>query len=116
MAFSRILLAALVVFAFLVLWREVERRLRRLPVLRGREQLRSLALLALEALLLALFAALWFGSLGAGGAPLLFLVVGALMEVAGVRQGTTATPPWWSLVAGLARIVIAGVLLARMLG
>lgn len=100
MAFGRILLAAAAVAVWLAAWAFVERRVAsaaRSP--RGAE----LAWVAGEALLLALFAALWFGSLGSGGWVLLFLVLGALMAwpVRGVRAA-----------ARIARVVAAGGILA----
>lgn len=116
MAFSHILLTAFALTIYLIVWREVERRIQAAPPLPVRGQATALGLLALEGLLLTLFAGLWFGSLGAGGAALLFLVVGALMEVAQVRQSPTGRRPWWSIAGGIVRIVIAGTILGRMLG
>lgn len=70
-----------------------------------------------ESLLLALFAALWFGSLGHGGWWLLFLVLGALMEgPVRVRHRTEPAPgdhrPWVDALLAVARLVIAGGLLS----
>ena len=70
-----------------------------------------------ESLLLALFSALWFGSLGHGGWWLLFLVLGALME-GPVRIRHCAVPapgdrrPWVDALLAVARLVIAGGLLS----
>jgi hypothetical protein len=75
-AFGRIALAWIAVAAWIIVWGLVERRLASSTALRTRD-LRSLAG---EALLLVLFAALWLGSLGAGSAWLVFLLLGALME------------------------------------
>jgi Na+/H+ antiporter NhaC len=117
MAFSRILLGWAAVALWLTVWHEVERRLRRiavpaLPALRA-----SLPALLTEALLLALFAGLWFGSLGSGGAVLLFLVLGALMEIPSrLRSRPGEGLAWKAVVAGVVRTVIAGVLLGALLG
>jgi hypothetical protein len=98
-AFGRILLAWVVVGAWLAIWAFAERRVTpaRAPFAA------ELAPLAGEALLLALFAALWFGSLGSGGWWLVFLLLGALMAWP-VRSLARA--------ARIARVVVAGALLA----
>lgn len=77
-------------------------------------------MLALEALVVTLFAALWFGSLGAGGWWLPFGLVGLL--VAGAERGLrSALLRSWGraetvgVVAGLARYLVAGALLAWLL-
>lgn len=73
-----------------------------------------------ESLLLARFAALWFGSLGHGGWWLLFLVLGALME-GPVRLRHRAEPavddryPWIDAMLSVVRLVIAGGLLSWIL-
>ena len=102
MAFGRILLAWLVVGAWLAIWAFAERRMT------GAEgpSPAELAPLAGEALLLALFAALWFGSLGSGGWWLVFLLLGGLMAWP-VRSLTG--------VARIARVLVAGGLLAWVL-
>ena len=75
---------------------------------------------ALEAAGVALFASLWFDSLGAGGWWLLFLLVGALVAFAPrLRDGPGALPPARRVVLGLAdvaRYVAAGAVLAWRLG
>jgi hypothetical protein len=98
-AFGRILLAWAVVGAWLAIWALAERRVTgaRSP------SAAELAPLAGEALLLALFAALWFGSLGSGGWWLVFLLLGGLMAWP-VRSLAGA--------ARIARVVAAGGLLA----
>ena len=102
MAFGRIALAWAIVAAWLVVWEVAERRLRGA---RGPRATHSWWL-AGEALLLTLLAALWFGSLGAGGWVLLFLLLGALRE----------WPPRTAVgAARVARVVVAGGILARML-
>jgi hypothetical protein len=74
----------------------------------------------LEALLLTLFGAFWFASLGHGGWLLLFAALGLLME--GAVRLRHATPPagvpptldlaWWTATAlGTLRLVVAGALL-----
>ncbi len=102
MAFSRILLAWAVAGAWLVAWTFAARR-----SVRTIAAPRELAWLAGEALLLALFAALWFGSLGSGGWWLVFLLLGALMAWP-VRTAAGA--------ARIARVLVAGGLLAWTLG
>jgi hypothetical protein len=102
MAFGSIALAWGVVAAWLVVWDIAERRLT------GARGSRAMQLWwpAGEALLLTLLAALWFGSLGAGGWGLVFLLLGALRE----------WPPRTALgVARVARVVVAGGILARVL-
>jgi hypothetical protein len=103
MAFGRILLAWMLVAVWLYLWAAGERRMARA----GSLPVSAILPLAGEALLLALFAALWFGSLGAGGWWLLFGLLGALMEWP-IRTGSGA--------ARILRIVGAGALLAWRLG
>ena len=100
MAFGRIFLAWGAVTAWLVAWAYVESR-----IAGGRtgRPAAAPAWLAGEALLLALFAALWFGSLGAGGWWLVFLLVGALMAWP-VRTIKDA--------ARILRVAVAGGLLA----
>ena len=73
--------------------------------------------LAAETLLLTLFAALWFASLGHGGWWLIFLVLGALMEgPVRLRHRFGAGPdggrPWLDAVIAIGRLVIAGGLLS----
>jgi len=74
-----------------------------------------------EALVLTLFAALWFGSLGHGGWWLVFLLLGLL--VAGAERGlrfaflrSAARPELLGLALGVARYLVAGALLAWRLG
>jgi hypothetical protein len=98
-AFGRILLAWAVVGAWLAIWAFGEHRVTGV----GSPSAAELAPLAGEALLLALLAALWFGSLGSGAWWLVFLLLGGLMAW-----------PVRSLagVARIARVVVAGGLLA----
>jgi hypothetical protein len=68
---------------------------------------------AAEALVVALFAALWFGSLGSGGWVTLFLLVGALAGGADrwTRRrllGTSARGDLKLFVASLLRYLVAG--------
>ena len=102
MAFGRILLAWVLVGAWLAIWAFGERRMTGA----GRPSPAELVPLAGEALLLALFAALWFGSLGSGAWWLVFLLLGGLMAW-----------PVRSLagIARIARVVVAGGLLAWVL-
>jgi hypothetical protein len=115
MALTRIVAGIVVVTLWFLAWGELQRRLRAgasagpAPGMRA-----ALPATLTEAVLLTLFAGLWFGSLGAGGAPLLFLVVGALLEIPGrMRSGTLG---WKPAVGGIARIVVAGMLLGWVLG
>jgi hypothetical protein len=101
-AFGHILLAWVVVGAWLAIWALAERRMTGA----GSPSAAELAPLAGEALLLALFAALWFGSLGSGAWWLVFLLLGGLMAWP-VRSLAKA--------ARVARVVVAGGLLAWML-
>jgi len=73
---GRIAVAWLVVCVWLLAWQWAERRAgggRKVPGREGAE-------VAGEALVLALFGALWFASLGAGAWWLVFLLVGVLRE------------------------------------
>lgn len=99
MAFGRIVVAWAAVAAWLVTWALAERRWAG----RGAFTRRDARWLVGEALLLALFGALWFGSLGAGAWWLVFLLLGTLMEW-----------PVRSLIgaARITRVVASGGLLA----
>ena len=113
MAFTRIFLGFAAVSVLFLLYREVERRYFAAPdaVPPGP------GALILESGLLTLFAGLWFGSLGSGGAVLLFLILGALMELPPrLRQRPREGLPWKAILAGIARITIAGVVLGLVLG
>lgn len=74
-----------------------------------------------EALVLTLLAALWFASLGGGGWPLVFLLLGTL--VAGAERGlrsallrSAVRSEWGGFALGVARYLAAGALLAWRLG
>lgn len=113
MAFSRILLAFVAVTGFFTAWRALKERIPSTPA----ENPPALLALAIEAGLLTLFAGLWFGSLGAGGTPLLFLLLAALMELPSRLRGRPAGPlPWKPVVGGIVRIMIAGLILEMVLG
>lgn len=117
MAFARILLGFLIVTLFLALWHDIERRLRGQPGPALAAAGRSLPASGLESLLLTLFAGLWFGSLGSGGATMLFLVLGALMEIPPRLWHRTGDGFAWKPIAGgMLRVVLAGALLARIMG
>ena len=104
MAFGRVLLGWAAVWVWLAAWSLAERRASGVSDPPGRAELAGLAG---EAALLALFGALWFGSLGSGQWWLVFVLVGALMEWP-VRS--------WAGAARIARIVVVGGLLAWVLG
>jgi hypothetical protein len=70
----------------------------------------TLAWEAVEALLVTLFASLWFDSLGHGGWWLLFALVGLL------ATGLTTRPPFVTVAFGVVRYVTAGALLSWRLG
>lgn len=111
MAFTRLLIAFAAVSGFLLIWRELDRR-----VLTPSASPARLPALAVESALLTLFAGLWFGSLGAGGAVLLFLLVGALMEIpVRLRSEPTGALPWKPVLSGILRIVLAGLLFSLLL-
>ena len=119
MPLPRLLLAWLVVTLWFILWHEGRLRLGGSPVERSHHESRRTEWLAavLEALLLTLFAALWFASLGHGGWPLLFLLVAVLVEVPlRLRQHRRPILPWREVALGVIRIVVAGGLLAWRLG
>lgn len=70
-----------------------------------------------ESLVLTLFAALWFGSLGHGEWWLLFLVLGIFVEgpVRARHRSPSASSdigPWQAAVLAVVRLVIAGGLLS----
>jgi len=74
-----------------------------------------------ESLVLTLLAALWFASLGSGGWPLVFLLLGIL--VSGAERGLRSAflrsgfgPEFRGFAVGVARYLIAGGLLAWRLG
>ncbi|HTO73584.1 MAG TPA: hypothetical protein VMJ30_07190 [Gemmatimonadales bacterium] len=76
--------------------------------------------LGTEALLLVLFAALWFGSLGHGGWALLFLVTGLLIELPPRLRAHAADAgrhpiSWPNLTGALVRLLGAGALLTWLL-
>lgn len=117
MALSRLFLAWLAVTLWLLLWELLTSRLGG----GGRDaRLRRARVFLVEALLLTLLGALWFGSLGAGSWWLVFGLVGALREWPGPRGRRPAEER--DLVAlGLSalrvlRTVAAGGLLAWRLG
>ena len=119
MALPRLLLAWLLVAVFFLLWNEAIRRsgiANRLgasvPEIRH-----GLKPAAVEALLLMLFAALWFASLGSGGWVLLFLLTGLLVEVPLRLRGPAPGGPMWAAVlVGVLRVMVAGGILAWRLG
>ena len=117
MAFARVVAAWLAVTLFFLAWREVERRLRGTPG--GVIAALRVALpgLLIEAMLLTLFAGLWFASLGHGNSVLLFLLLGALIEVPHrLRAPAGLAQPWKPVIGGIGRIVVAGLLLGAVMG
>ena len=72
-----------------------------------------------EAVLLAMFASLWFASLGHGEWWVLFIVLGLLIE-GPIRQRhrpeeVTAVPAWRPLLLGTLRLLGAGFVLSLLL-
>lgn len=116
MALSRLALAWLAVAAWLLVW---ELLLSRLGTT-GSGRLRRARIFLVEALLLTLLGALWFGSLGAGAWWMVFGLVGALREWPGARGRGPAEaidPIGIGLsVLRVLRTVVAGGILAWRLG
>jgi hypothetical protein len=113
MALSRLALAWLAVTGWLLLW---ELLVSRVGTARGNGRLRRARVFLVEALLLTLFGALWFGSLGTGAWWLVFLLLGALREWPG-PQGRRPPDESDPIGIGLSvlrvlRTVIAGGILA----
>lgn len=117
MAFARVVAAWIIVTLFFLAWRETERRVRGTPggmIAALRVTLKGIML---EAGLLTLFAGLWFGSLGHGSSVLLFLLLGALIEMPlRLRAAAGLELPWKPVIGGIARIVVAGLLLGVVMG
>ncbi len=115
MALSDIALAWLIVAGWFLVWELAAARLARDGNAGG--WFRAPAqIYVTEALLLTLFGALWFASLGSGGWPLMFALLGLLMEWPGaLREGQRApgTPGRRARVtaAGIIRIVAAGAIM-----
>ena len=117
MSLPRLVLAWILVAAWFLAWNEGRSRVG--GTKGGPWKLDRTATLATltEALLLTLFADLWFGSLGHGGWLLLFAVVGLLIELPRrLRDRAITARPWLQAAAETARIVAAGGVLAWRLG
>ncbi len=113
MALTRLVLAWVLVAALFAAWSLVQHRLTpAAPSFRA-----ALPALGIEALLLTLFAGLWFGSLGHGGWVLLFALAGALIELPlRLRDRGLRDVAWGAAAAGIVRVMFAGGLLAWRLG
>ena len=113
MALSRLALAWLAVTAWLLVW---ELLLSRLGSARGNGRPRRYRVFLVEALLLTMFGALWFGSLGSGAWWLVFGLVAALREWPGPpgRRLVGETDPISIGLSALRvlRTVVAGGILA----
>lgn len=115
MALSRLLGAWCAVVVWLLLWELVASRL---GGTRGKGTLRRGRLLVGEGLLLTLFGALWFASLGAGAWWLVFGLVAALREwpAPGRRPERSGATAIGTALLRVARTLAAGGLLAWRLG
>jgi hypothetical protein len=113
MALPRLLATWALVFLLLGGWEEARRRL-----VSGPEPPRtirhSLLAPAGESLLLVLFAALWFASLGSGGWVLLFAITGGLVEIP-LRLRAPSGFPWIEVLSGIVRVVLAGAICQALL-
>lgn len=112
MAFGRIVLAWLVAAAWFIAWEYGARRLRREAGGRDVPPVKP-AILAVEALWLALLGGLWFASLGAGVWWLVLLLLGLLVNWTPVLGRDSKLPPGKRAVAlgvMVARVLVAGVL------
>lgn len=117
MAFFRIVLGWGAVTLLFALWSEAARRIKQVPGPALPAFKSDLTANATEALLLTLFAGLWFGSLGGGGAWLLFLVVGGLMEVpARLRSHPVGGVPWKAVGVAILKVMAGGVVLSFVMG
>jgi uncharacterized membrane protein YfcA len=112
MPFARVVAGWIAVVLCFLAWRELE--FRRAGAGATRPSLRPILI---EAALLTLFAALWFGSLGSGGGYILFPLLGALIELPDrLRQQAAGIPIQWSAaIAAILRIAIPGILLGFIL-
>ncbi len=113
MALSRLLLGWALVTVWLVGWDLIARG--------GRADRRLAILAGGEALLLTLFGALWFGSLGAGAWWLVFGLVAALREwpsggepLPGARARAARPPPVLRVVRMLRTLAAGGILAWRL--
>lgn len=116
MALSRLLGAWCAVVLWLLLWELVASQL---GGSRGDGKARRGRLILGEALLLTMFGALWFASLGAGAWWLVFGLVGGLREwpmPGGRRAGRTGSAAIGPALLRVARTLAAGGLLAWRLG
>jgi hypothetical protein len=115
MTLSRLLLGWVLVTLWLLGWDLIS--------MRGAWERRSAWLSAGEGLLLTLFGALWFGSLGSGAWWLVFVLVGALREWPGRPDPAARARGRGAPRSGIAvrllrtlRVVVAGGILAWVLG
>lgn len=118
MAFARVVAAWIAALTVFTLWQLLELRAPQPADSTALGMRRSLRILAAEAGLLALLAGLWFASLGSGGAWLIFLLVGLLVELPPVmrtRAETGGPIRWMAFVARVGRIVLAGMATAVIL-
>lgn len=115
MALPDVLVAWILVAGLFIGWEVVSTRLDRAGNAGG--WLRAPARIYIaEALFVTLLGTLWFASLGSGGWPLVFALLGILMEWPGpVRHGLRAADgsrrALYRVATGVARVLAAGALL-----
>lgn len=121
MTLLRLLLGWAVVAVWFLAFELIEQRISGPPAAGGKHLRAPIAVYLADALLLTLFAGLWFASLGHGGWVLLFGVLGLLMEgpmrvrdrsegIDRSRMGIVR------IISGVVRTVVAGGLLAWRFG
>ncbi len=117
MAFWELLVAWALVSALFLVWEVVTVRLTRAPgagtTSAGRWLRAPLRIYVTEALLLTLLGTLWFASIGSGTWPLVFLLLGLLMEWPGpLRHGLHSPdgsrPAVSRIALGTLRVISAG--------
>jgi uncharacterized membrane protein YfcA len=121
MSFARVVVGWLVVVVIFLAWHEAG--FRRGRSAHGKDgpgighQRPPVWPILVEAALLTLLAALWFGSLGSGGGYILFPLVGTLIELPGRLRHRAAggAIAWTAAIAGILRIAIPGILLGFIL-
>jgi hypothetical protein len=117
---TEIAIAWLLIAAWFLIWELAAARLGRGSNAGGWLRAPAQVYLA-EALALTLFGALWFGSLGSGGWPLMFGLLGLLMEWpgplrSGQRSPGTAGRRARLIAGGIIRVIAAGAIMWWRMG